>query len=84
MKPSDHTIWGEITRFVTRLASGGDCTTPADSAYREAPVAAIRSLLESAIERGLVDEVGTRELLEELVGELGTRGSGNRVTARRA
>ena len=29
-----------------------------------------RSLLESAIERGLVDAAGARELLEELVGEL--------------
>ena len=33
-------------------------------------VVIIRSLLESAIERGLVDEPGARELLEGLVGEL--------------
>jgi hypothetical protein len=48
---------------------------PADSTYREALVVAIRSrsaersrsLLESAIEQGLVDEAGVRELLEGLV-----------------
>ena len=76
---ADHTIWGEITRLVTRLVSGSDCTTPADSTYREVLVVAIRSLLESAIERGLVGETGARELLEGLVGELKKSGSGNRV-----
>ena len=40
---------------------------------REALVVTIRSLLESAIERGLVDEAGARELLEGLVGEMGER-----------
>ncbi|MBC8263794.1 MAG: hypothetical protein H8E47_06690, partial [Anaerolineales bacterium] len=39
---------------------------------REALVVTIRSLLESAIERGLVDEAEARELLEGLVGELGS------------
>ena len=38
---------------------------------REALVVTIRSLLDSAIERGLVDEAEARELLEGLVGELG-------------
>jgi len=37
---------------------------------REALVITIRSLLESAVERGVVDEVGVRELLEGLVQEL--------------
>ena len=37
---------------------------------REALVVTIRSLLESAIERGLVDQAGARELLKELVMEL--------------
>jgi len=40
-------------------------------------VVTIRSLLESAIERGLVDEVGARELLKGLVGDLEGRGSGS-------
>ena len=44
---------------------------------REALAITIRSLLESAIERGLVDEVGARELLKGLVGELEGRGSGS-------
>jgi hypothetical protein len=44
---------------------------------REALAVTIRSLLESAIERRLVDEAGVRELLEGLVGELGKRGAGN-------
>jgi hypothetical protein len=39
---------------------------------REALVVTIRSLLESAIERGLVDEAGAQKLLEGLVGEVGT------------
>lgn len=39
---------------------------------REALVVTIRSLLESAIERGLVDEAGAREVLEGLVGEMGS------------
>jgi len=39
---------------------------------RESLVVTIRSLLESAIARGLVDEEGARELLEGLVEELGT------------
>jgi len=34
---------GLITRLVTRLASGNDCTIPADSTYREALVVVIRS-----------------------------------------
>jgi hypothetical protein len=37
---------------------------------REALAITIRSLLDSAIERGLVDDAGARELLEGLVGEL--------------
>ena len=37
---------------------------------REALAVTIGSLLESAIERGLVDRAGARALLEELVGEL--------------
>jgi len=39
---------------------------------REALVVTIRSLLESAVARGLVDEAGVKELLEGLVEELGT------------
>ena len=41
---------------------------------REALAVTIRSLLESAIERGLVDERGARELLRTLAGELGRSG----------
>jgi hypothetical protein len=33
-------------------------------------VATVRSLLESAIERGLVDEGGARDLLDKLAGEM--------------
>ncbi len=44
---------------------------------REALVVTIRSLLESAIEQGLVDETGARELLEGLVGKLA--GDGTRL-----
>jgi len=50
---------------------------PADSTYREALAVTIRSLLDSAIERGLVDEAGARELLEGLVKGLGRSESGN-------
>jgi hypothetical protein len=38
---------------------------------REALIVTLRSLLESALERGLVDQNGVRELLAELAGELG-------------
>jgi hypothetical protein len=38
---------------------------------RDALAVTIRSLLQSAVKRGLVDEAGARELLEGLVGELG-------------
>ena len=44
---------------------------------RETLAVTIRSLLESAIERELVNRAGARELLKRLVGELGGHGSGN-------
>jgi hypothetical protein len=44
---------------------------------RESLVVTIRSLLESAVERGLVDRNGIRKLLEGLVEELSQRGAGN-------
>jgi hypothetical protein len=44
---------------------------------RESLVVTIRSLLESAVERGLVDRNGIRKLLEGLVEELNQRAAGN-------
>jgi hypothetical protein len=44
---------------------------------RESLVVTIRSLLESAIARGLVDQAGVRELLKGLIGQLGQHGTEN-------
>jgi hypothetical protein len=40
-------------------------------------VVTVRSLLESAIEQGMVDEGGAKELLKTLAGELGRNVSEN-------